>query len=81
MPGGPTQELGDRSVLAANHDWIALQVHLPFQAAVKAVHDTLKAPRGGVPPGDLTLKLASTELMTLATRRAEYDRWMVGFLS
>ena len=78
--GGAGGELADRDFLAAQGVRIALQGHLPFQAAVKAVHDTLKALREGVSPADLGPKLASAELMAQATRRADYTRWTEDFL-
>ncbi len=79
--GGAGGELADRAFLAANGVRIALQGHLSFQAAVKAVHDTLKALREGVVPADLAPNLASAELMAQVTRRADYDRWTREFLS
>jgi carboxyvinyl-carboxyphosphonate phosphorylmutase len=60
---------------------VALQGHLPFQAAVKAVYDTLKALRDGVSPANLVPQLASAELMDQVTRRADYSRWAGDFLS
>ena len=79
--GGAGGELADRSFLAANGVRVALQGHLSFQAAVKAVYDTLKALREGVAPADLGPNLASAELMAQVTRRAEYDRWTQEFLN
>lgn len=58
---------------------IALQGHLPIAAAVKAVHDTLKALRDGVPPKEIQ-GVASAELMKRVTRGADYDRWTKEFL-
>jgi carboxyvinyl-carboxyphosphonate phosphorylmutase len=78
--GGAGGELADRQILAANGVRISLQGHLPFQAAVKAVHDTLKALREGVPPSDLSAKAAPPELMAQVTRRGEYSRWTADFL-
>jgi carboxyvinyl-carboxyphosphonate phosphorylmutase len=54
---------------------------LPFQAAVKAVYDTLKALRDGVAPADLKDTLASAELMGQLTRKADYDSWIKDFLN
>ena len=79
--GGAGGELADRAFLAANGVRIALQGHLAFQAAVKAVHETLKALREGVAPADVGPNLASPELMAQVTRRADYDRWTQEFLS
>ncbi len=79
--GGAGGELEDRDFLAAKGVRISLQGHLSFQAAVKAVYDTLKALREGVAPADLGASLASPELMSRVTRRADYDRWTQEFLS
>jgi len=78
--GGAGGELADREFLGANGVRIALQGHLPFAAAVKAVHDTLKALRDGVSPSDLGASVASAELMAQATRRDDYSRWTADFL-
>ena len=78
--GGVSEELTDRQFLADSGVRIALQGHLAFQAAVKAVYDTLKALRQGVSPGDLAAKLASAELMSQVTRRQHYSRWTTDFL-
>ena len=79
--GGTTGELQDKEWLGANGVRVALQGHLPFSAAVKAVYDTLKALREGVPPADLRDSLASDEQMAQFTRRSSYDRWTVDFLN
>ena len=79
--GGAGGELADRAFLAANGVRVALQGHLSFQAAVKAVYDTLKALREGVAPADLGPNLASADLMAQVTRRADYDRWTKAFLN
>ena len=78
--GGAGGELADRQFLAANGVRISLQGHLSFQAAVKAVYDTLKALRDGVAPSDLSPQLASAELMAQVTRRDSYSRWTADFL-
>ncbi len=59
---------------------IALQGHQPFAAAVKAVHDTLKALREGTPPSKLT-GVGDADLMKRVTRDADYSRWTKEFLS
>jgi carboxyvinyl-carboxyphosphonate phosphorylmutase len=79
--GGVGGELTDREFLGANGVKVALQGHLPFAAAVKAVYDTLKALREGVPPADLRDKIASPELMNQLTRRDDYNQWIKDFLS
>ena len=58
---------------------IALQGHQPFAAAVKAIHDTLRALRDGTPPGKLT-GIADAELMKRVTRDADYTKWTKDFL-
>ena len=79
--GGTTGELQDKEWLGANGVRVALQGHLPFSAAVKAVYDTLKALRDGVPPADLRPNLATDEQMAQFTRRASYDQWTADFLN
>jgi carboxyvinyl-carboxyphosphonate phosphorylmutase len=78
--GGTTPELSDRAVLAENGVRVALQGHLPFQAAVKAVYDTLRALREGADPADLAPNAASQALMARSTRQADHDRWIEEFL-
>ena len=78
--GGASDELSDKEYLGAHGVRIALQGHQPFQAAVKAVHDTLKALRDGVSPADLSPQLATAEQMDQYTRRSNYDRWIKDFL-
>ena len=78
--GGTTGELQDREWLSAHGVRIALQGHLPFSAAVKAVHDTLKALREGTPPADLRPTLATDDQMAQFTRRPAYQQWTTEFL-
>ena len=78
--GGATGELTDKEWLGAHGVRVALQGHLPFQAAIKAVYDTLKALRDGVAPGDLRDQLASPDLIAQVTRRAEYDQQIADYL-
>jgi len=78
--GGGTPELSDRDYLASRRVRIALQGHQPFAAAVKAVHDTLKALREGTPPSKLT-GVADAELMKRVTRDGDYATWTKDFLS
>jgi carboxyvinyl-carboxyphosphonate phosphorylmutase len=77
--GGGTPELSDRDYLASRRVRIALQGHQPFAAAVKAVHDTLKALREGTPPSKLT-GVADAELMKRVTRDGDYSKWTKEFL-
>ena len=78
--GSPGAELYDLDYLSARNVRICLQGHLPFMAAVNAVHETLKALRAGTPPADIKT-VASPELMKKVTRHADYARWSKEFLS
>ena len=78
--GGASPELTDLSYLASRRVRVALQGHQPFAAAVKAVHDTLKALREGTPTNKLT-GIADAELMKRVTREGDYTRWTKDFLS
>ncbi len=69
-----------REILAASGVRVALQGHLPFQAAVKAVYDTLKALREDKSPSELSSMVASAELMARATRQKDYEGWVEEFL-
>jgi len=69
----------DRAFLASRRVRIALQGHQPFSAAVKAVHDTLKALREGTKPSELR-GIASAELMKRVTREGEFKTWTEKFL-
>jgi oxaloacetate decarboxylase len=77
--GSPGAELYDLDYLSARNVRICLQGHLPFMAAVNAVHETLKALRAGTPPADIKT-VASPDLMKKVTRHADYARWSKEFL-
>ena len=77
--GNTPPALADRAYLAARGVRIALQGHLPFAAAIRAIHDTLKALRDGAAPGDVA-GIASEALMKQVTRDADYRRWIGEFL-
>jgi len=78
--GGGSPELADLAYLGACRVRVALQGHQPFAAAVKAVHDTLKALKDGTPPSKLQ-GVADAELMKRVTRDADYGRWTKDYLS
>ena len=78
--GGVSGDLTDLSYLSARRVRIALQGHQPFAAAVKAIHDTLRALRDGTPPGKLA-GIADAELMKRVTRDADYTKWTKDFLA
>lgn len=77
--GGVAGDLTDLAYLSARRVRIALQGHQPFAAAVKAIHDTLRALRDGTPPGKLS-GIADADLMKRVTRDADYGRWTKDFL-
>jgi len=77
LGGGAT--LGDLAYLANQGVRVSLQGHQPFQAAVRAIHDTLQALRDGTAPADLK-NLASKELMAKVTRSTDYAGWTRDFL-
>jgi carboxyvinyl-carboxyphosphonate phosphorylmutase len=78
--GSPAAEIQDLDYLSARNVRVCLQGHLPFMAAVNAVHETLKALRGGAKPASIT-SLASPDLMKKVTRQADYARWSRDFLN
>ena len=77
--GGAGKELMDRDWLGQRGVRICLQGHQPFAAAVRAVHDTLRALRDGARPETLST-MASDEAMKRLTRAADYARWMKDWL-
>lgn len=79
MLGGVSPALMDRDTLSARRVRVCLQGHHPFMAAVRAVHDTLKALREGTAPAQIP-GIASAELMQRVTRDPDYRRWTREFL-
>jgi oxaloacetate decarboxylase len=77
--GGAPEGMSDLGYLGQQRVRIALQGHTPFAAATKAVYDTLKALREGVPPKALS-GLASAELTKRVTREAEVNGRLAQFL-
>ncbi len=77
--GGAGKEIMDRELLAQRGVRICLQGHQPFAAAVRAVHDTLRALREGTPPEKIDTA-ASAEVMKRLTRNDDYTRWMNDWL-
>ncbi len=77
--GGVSAEIEDLDDLAAHGVRVCLQGHLPIMAAVRAVHDTLKALRQGTKPAAIA-GVASAELMRQVTRDEDYKRWIGEFL-
>jgi carboxyvinyl-carboxyphosphonate phosphorylmutase len=79
MLGGIPESMQDLDYLSACGVRVSLQGHQPFMAAVKAMHDTLKALREGTPPSKLA-GVASGELMQQVTRESQYGAWIEEFL-
>ncbi len=77
--GGAGKDLMDRDWLAQRGVRICLQGHQPFAAAVRAVHDTLRALREGTPPEKIDTA-ANDEVMKRFTRNDDYARWMKDWL-
>lgn len=77
--GGAGPALMDLDYLAARNVRLCLLGHQPFQAAVRAVHETLKALRDGADPARLE-RLASPDLMRRTTRADAYEDWTEDFL-
>jgi lipopolysaccharide export system ATP-binding protein len=69
----------DRAYLASRGVRIALQGHLPFQAAIQAIHATLKALRDGTPPAQVP-GMPPKALTQAAMREADYAEKAKRFL-
>ncbi len=79
--GGAPPSLGRPSDLAANGVRIALQGHMPFQAAVRAVYETLKHLKDGGSPADLGDRTAPPDMMAQFTRQSDYDASRTDYLA
>jgi len=77
--GTLSAEIDDRDYLASRGVRIALQGHLPIQAAIAAVHATLKALREGAKPADIP-GIAPGPLSKMASRGADHAGWTAAFL-
>ncbi len=71
MLGGAGAEVKQAEYLASRGVRVCLTGHQPFMAAIRAVHDTLKALREGVAPSDLA-GLPDAELVKSVTRDDDY---------
>jgi oxaloacetate decarboxylase len=78
--GGAGAELDDSDYLATQRVRICLQGHLPVMAAIRAVHDTLKALRDGRKPKEIGGGV-SEPLLQQVTRDKSYKAWTKEFLS
>ena len=79
MLGTASGDLRDRAWLGRTGARICLLGHQPFMAAIKTVHDTLKAIRDGACPDTLP-GVAAKDLLDRVTRDADYRRWMGEYL-
>ena len=77
--GGAGKDIMERELLSQRGVRVCLQGHQPFAAAVRAVHDTLRALREGTPPEQIETA-ASDEVMKRLTRNDDYARWMKDWL-
>ena len=77
--GGAGPDLMDVEYLGSRGVRVCLQGHQPYQAAVRAVYDTLKALRDGVAPGEIE-NTATAELMNRISRDEDYQKWLNEFL-
>ncbi len=77
--GGAGKELLDLAYLAERGVRVCLQGHQPFMAAVRAVHDTLKALREGTPAERLA-GVADDAMMKRLMRNDDYARWAKDWL-
>jgi carboxyvinyl-carboxyphosphonate phosphorylmutase len=78
--GGAAKELYDLDYLSARNVRVCLQGHAPFNAAVNAVHATLKALRDGKPWWELQNISPPSDLLKQSTRLADYAAWTKDFL-
>ena len=77
--GGVGKDLFDRDWLASRGVRICLQGHQPFAAAVRAVHDTLRALREGTSP-DALEGIADEATMRRVMRQDDYAQRMKDWL-
>ena len=80
LMGGAPAAMMDRGKLAAAGVRIALQGHMPFYAAAKAVYDTLKHLREGGSTAALDDKVASGDLLDIALKQKDYTGWRQEYL-
>jgi carboxyvinyl-carboxyphosphonate phosphorylmutase len=77
--GGAPEAMSDLVYLREQRVRIALQGHAPISAATRAVYETLKALREGLPPKALT-GLASADLTVQVTRETAVSARLAEFL-
>jgi carboxyvinyl-carboxyphosphonate phosphorylmutase len=79
MIGRASGELNDLDYLSAHNVRIALQGHLPFMAAIRAIHDVLKSLREGTAPREIA-GVAPEEMVKRLIRDDHYRRWLRDFM-
>src|SRR5260370_16476431 len=72
--GGVGDALSDLDYLSERRVRICLQGHQPIMAAIRPVHETLRALREGTPPKELA-NLPSPHLIKLVTPDNAYRPW------
>lgn len=77
--GGAPTTLIDLDYFATKRIRVCLQGHQPFSAAIQAVHDTMKALRGGT-QADKLPNIAPTATVKRVTKEADYANWTKDFL-
>lgn len=76
---GAAGELADPEYLSRRRVRVVLQGHMPVMAAMRAVHDTLKALRGGTPPAELE-GVPGGDFIKRITRVADYQAMLDEYL-
>jgi carboxyvinyl-carboxyphosphonate phosphorylmutase len=79
--GSAPADLLDRDYLAGQGVRVVLLGHAPFQAAVRAMYETMRAVRDGVTAASLRDAVAPSALMAQLTGEAAYDRLIRAFLT
>jgi carboxyvinyl-carboxyphosphonate phosphorylmutase len=79
--GSAAKEIYDLDYLSARNVRICLQGHAPFNAAVNAIHATLKALRDGKPSWELQNISPPSDLLKQSSRLADYAAWTKDFLN
>jgi carboxyvinyl-carboxyphosphonate phosphorylmutase len=79
--GTASRDLLDRDYLASQGVRIVLVGHAPFQAAVRAMYDSLAAIHQGATTADLRDSVAPAEMLDELTAVPEYDRFISRFLT
>jgi oxaloacetate decarboxylase len=79
--GTASRDLLDRPYLASQGVRVVLTGHAPFQAAVRAMCETLTAIHQGATTADLRDSVAPAELLDDLTAAREYDASIARFLT